>query len=337
MADSNALTPETFLGLGISLTILAGVFVVIRNVVDILKTKKFLIEDAVAISAAAALAASIPLNYLTMVVDYAAPGVTIFYVTQIAFAVILVQGYSLWSAKIPILMLYVRLFGVNNKLRYTAYSLILANTIILGSGTTFSAANCGPKRSIDVVVLAKCADRSALSGVVQASFTVVIDLIILILPLPTLASLRLPKGRKVGLFVVFLTGIFAFAASVVNFYLRILMYTKGQYPDFAIWNAGAICNVIESSIAIIVGCVPAAWAFWTNYVTSSAVYTRIRSGFSSLGVSAKTWPNRSTKNNSRVTQKAGSTASQQQIYVTSEFRSYEEHYKMQSQERVRPV
>ncbi|KAK4220443.1 hypothetical protein QBC38DRAFT_345721, partial [Podospora fimiseda] len=128
--------------------------------------------------------------------------------------------------------------------------------------------------------------------------------------LPILSSLPLPKGQKIGLFVVFLTGIFAFAASIVSLYLRISLYKNAANPDFSTPHLFATDNkktnsVIESSIAIVVGCVPAIWAFWCNYIIGSTIYTMIRSGFSSIGLSAKSWA-RPTENDSKLTGKAAS-------------------------------
>ncbi|KAK3998180.1 hypothetical protein QBC44DRAFT_313981 [Cladorrhinum sp. PSN332] len=337
-----SIAPETFLVIGIFLVVLTGFFVVGRTVVNLRlhKTKLILVEDGIAIFALVFLAANLALTYRTAfgLANAEATSATIRWILQMAIAGSFMAGVSMWSAKVPILMLYVRLFGVNRWLRITSYILIIVTFVVYLGGCIALAVQCAPKPKgtnyfEDPSFIMECGSSASQIGVVVASGAVLADVIIFALPLPVLSHLRLPLAQKVGLFLVFLTGIFAIAASAVNLYFRAALFTNaGKNIDA---TAASICSVIEASITIIVGCVPATYAFWSNYVARSAIYNKIRFklGFNSSRGRASAKSRTRTTGNSISLGEVRDRSSQQNIYVTNEFGS-QEYYKMNSEDRV---
>lgn len=127
----------------------------------------------------------------------------------------------------------------------------------------------------------------------MGAFGVAIDILLIILPLPVLYKLNLPNKKKIGLTVVFLTGILAVLASVISLYYRVVIYTA--YDKF--WNAAVVeaCAFAEGYITIVVSCMPAIYSFWSNYFINSPLYSTLQATFkrstgsqsSSLGKSEK--------------------------------------------------
>jgi hypothetical protein len=114
----------------------------------------------------------------------------------------------MWSAKAPILLLYIRLFSIEKWLRITSYFILVATFIILMATSTVSAVLCAPGiHEITPLFLADCATKNSRFGIAMAVVAVVTDIIIIILPLPIVARMQLPLHKKIGLIAVFFTGI----------------------------------------------------------------------------------------------------------------------------------
>ncbi|RYP46630.1 hypothetical protein DL768_007194 [Monosporascus sp. mg162] len=100
------------------------------------------------------------------------------------------------------------------------------------------------------------------------------DLIMFALPLPVIKKLQLPFRRKIGLALVFMTGLLAIAASAMGLYFQTAQ-SEGTSSNFA--NA-LLVTVIESCIVVLVSCTPSLHLFWTKQAAS----LRIRLGLSRL-------------------------------------------------------
>jgi hypothetical protein len=118
----------------------------------------------------------------------------------------------MWTSKAPILLLFVRLFGVDKRLRFTCYAILVITAIAYLLDAIIPGALCPPKKVelTDVMALMKlesCSKRSSEAGVASGTISLVTDLIILVLPLPYIAKMHLAFHKKVGLMAVFLMGI----------------------------------------------------------------------------------------------------------------------------------
>lgn len=114
----------------------------------------------------------------------------------------------MYFSKTPLLILYIRLFGIKSWLRVTCYAtLALSFVLFLTSLSVVGTACSHSEEAPDPMLLAKCIKTKMLVGVMNGSTAVVTDIIVVILPLPTIAKLALPLHKKIGLAVLFLSGI----------------------------------------------------------------------------------------------------------------------------------
>lgn len=87
------------------------------------------------------------------------------------------------------------------------------------------------------------------------------DVLILILPIPTIATLRMSRQKRIAVLVVLTTG----GAAVLTGGLRaIILFEFAESPDFT-WALGKmiIISSAELSVGIIAANMPALKAFWT--------------------------------------------------------------------------
>lgn len=120
------------------------------------------------------------------------------------------SGFSMWTAKIPILLLLTRIFGIHRWLRITAILTIVLTGLAILAGVAYNANACMPPDTdlgFTPEYLATCADANSYTGVALGSVSIATDIIIFILPLPVIAKLKLETGKKIGLLLVFLAGI----------------------------------------------------------------------------------------------------------------------------------
>jgi hypothetical protein len=93
------------------------------------------------------------------------------------------------------------------------------------------------------------------------------DLMIMSLPLALIPSLQLDRKKKVGLVVVFSLGFIIIAFAVIRM-TQVIHHTNVDLVGLAIWSS------VESSVAVIVGCMPPLKGFLTK---SMRAYTAKRS------------------------------------------------------------
>lgn len=145
--------------------------------------------------------------------------------TKISFASTVLYFTLTSTTKLSILFLYNRLFSVNLSFRYRVIALII---VVLGFwiGTVVAdLLNCIPLKwtwlnSLDDPRY--CFNYNYFwlaSGVVEA----LIDVAILLLPIPVITHLRLNKGKKYGIAGVFLVGILSVAHFMSTFSVKVLV------------------------------------------------------------------------------------------------------------------
>ncbi|GFN14950.1 uncharacterized protein AtWU_04750 [Aspergillus tubingensis] len=88
----------------------------------------------------------------------------------------------------------------------------------------------------------------------NAAFQITTDLILVVLPLPILARLNLPKRQKAALLVIFALGFFVCATSIIRLTTIVRLLRD---PDFTSGNGlAATWSFIESAVAITCACLP---------------------------------------------------------------------------------
>lgn len=200
--------------------------------------------------------------------------------TKISFASTVLYFTLTSTTKLSILFLYNRLFSVNLSFRYRVIALII---VVLGFwiGTVVAdLLNCIPLKwtwlnSLDDPRY--CFNYNYFwlaSGVVEA----LIDVAILLLPIPVITHLRLNKGKKYGIAGVFLVGIFVIVSGIVKV---VLSYApNSREPSF---GQTQVWTTVHACTGIICACLPVCWPL-INMVRK----LRPRTWFSGV-VSIKSW------------------------------------------------
>ena len=121
------------------------------------------------------------------------------------------MGYcpAIFFAKLSILLLYLRLFAPNRPTKYLIYFGIISNFLWYTTVFVLIACSCIPRHSqtwIEGTTAPLCKD-AAKRIYVQSIFNVISDFYILIIPIPVVWSLQMPTAKKIGVSLIFMTGL----------------------------------------------------------------------------------------------------------------------------------
>ncbi|PLB52725.1 hypothetical protein P170DRAFT_454011 [Aspergillus steynii IBT 23096] len=173
--------------------------------------------------------------------------------TKALYVTIPLYNLSLNLTKISMILLYRRLFptrGYQIILLIALICVVLSGLWMILSAIFF----CIPVHAFwDPAAPQNCLPKTAV-WCLNAAIQIVSDLIIVILPMPVLTHLRLPKRQKLVLIVVFALGLFVCATSVVRLGAVIQLLNSN---DASKANApAALWSFIETNVAIISACLP---------------------------------------------------------------------------------
>ncbi|KAI0546093.1 hypothetical protein F4679DRAFT_438446 [Xylaria curta] len=274
------ITAAGFLAAGITVFGVTGLFVIIRLVNSFGYSKQLFADDYLAVFAWALQAVNFGL-YIQLVINISHlpdGSISVYNFSQFLIAEAIIGGFAIYFSKVPVLVLFVRLFGIRKWLRITIWTTLGVFFALFLSTLLYVSVECSAGKVHDVPSLFNCTGSSATNGLVQGIASLILDLIIFIIPLPIVLNLHMSTSKKIGLCVVFTAGIFAIAASTVALYFKIETALGNENSSFG--TDSIILSFVEASIAIIVGCVPAIRSFWTNQLTTLTIYSKIRSLFS---------------------------------------------------------
>ena len=120
----------------------------------------------------------------------------------------MVVGPALFFAKFSLLLLYFRIFALEKRARYSIYFAMAFSfplywlSVVIDS--YYNAPHIGEEWS--EAIIAERGVASSIWGVVQGALNVLLDMFILMIPIPVILRLHLPAKKKAGTCVVFLTG-----------------------------------------------------------------------------------------------------------------------------------
>lgn len=163
---------------------------------------------------------------------------------------------SLILSKLSVLILYGRVFH-SRYFRIANYTL-MAFIIVTGLWMVISGfAFCIPIHTFWSGHLLSTESHCLPAGPVwyaNAAMQIFTDIAILILPMPLLSNLHLPRRQRAGIMLVFGVGVFVIATSSVRVYeLRKMV----QGHDFTKTNAkAALWSSLEANVSIICACLP---------------------------------------------------------------------------------
>ncbi|KXX75837.1 hypothetical protein MMYC01_206627 [Madurella mycetomatis] len=274
---TTTVSAQDFLAAVIVLVVVPSLLVIVRVANNYHHAKGLFLDDYFSVVAIAFLATTGALYYVmrTMLTD---PTVSFTYIGRLTTAVGFMAVFAVYFAKVPILLLYIRIFGLHSVVRITSWILLIVPLVMFVGGAIYGATVCSPENRVaDMVFLQGCIQPSLHIGVWNGSISAVVDIILFILPLPVIAKLQLPPHKRFGLMMVFLAGFFGIVASCVTLYFRgISLAGRGSSGAEVGQMLG---QIVESSIAIMVGCVPALRSFWSNHIIHMPIYSRIQSAF----------------------------------------------------------
>ncbi|KAL8820396.1 MAG: hypothetical protein Q9223_001387, partial [Gallowayella weberi] len=174
------------------------------------------------------------------------------------FAIIITWPIAQSCTKISILLFYIHLFPTK-PFRFAAYTLIVVVTLWMIQQSLASLLLCQPiSYNWDASVNGHCGNVAAncLAGAVVNTFT---DILILILPMPTIWHLHVPLRNKIILSLIFGLGSLICIISIIR--LRTLFYYTTA-PMMSLFDSDGPLNnnlpilytVLESSLGVIAAC-----------------------------------------------------------------------------------
>ncbi|KAI0148434.1 hypothetical protein GGR57DRAFT_475445 [Xylariaceae sp. FL1272] len=279
------ISDATYIGLGVFFSILCAAFVGIRCTVAFQQYRKLLVDDYLSII-------GFVLNITLYVYNeyqfksFFEPAPTLGVSIKKALVIPILATFTLWSSKAPVLLLYIRLFGVKTWMRYASYITLVISFLGFAGPALPALIQCRPfDTPYTIPKWTRCSASTFLSGFGQGATSITIDLVILLLPLHPIYSLNLPLRRRIGLGLVFLTGIVGLVASALSFAFRLHLLLGGRTNVGSI-HTTQLLQFIECAIALIVGSVPAASGFWNRNVVPSEFYHSIGSMGSRLRIAS---------------------------------------------------
>ena len=117
------------------------------------------------------------------------------------------HSVALWASKAPILLLYVELFGVKRWLRYSSYTTLVLRGVLMLVAMSMTFEACNLRVEVDGPHRFRCSKRLVVAHIVSGLASLTADIIILCLPLHAISQLNLPLPKKIGLGVIFTSGI----------------------------------------------------------------------------------------------------------------------------------
>ncbi|CAD6583701.1 MAG: hypothetical protein ASARMPREDX12_001423 [Alectoria sarmentosa] len=166
----------------------------------------------------------------------------------------IVYAVGLTLTKCSILFLYLRIFGINRRLRRIAYGLLgiaVSWGISLTTGAIFQykpiAAAYNPLISQKTCI--KVRDYFVVTSILN----VLIDVAILVLPLPLLWQLQLSTSRKLTLSVIFTLGIFTTAISITR---TVTLFSISEADITWDFVPLILYSTLESNTGFICSCLP---------------------------------------------------------------------------------
>ncbi|KAI1345672.1 hypothetical protein F5Y01DRAFT_322979 [Xylaria sp. FL0043] len=181
--------------------------------------------------------------------------------------------------KAAIFLLYRQLFAVQKRTGIAINFGLLITLLVYLSNIPLAAVYAAPRpgHSWDSLLLSLQANSRpfALGGTIQSAIGTLLDFYIFCLPLPILYRLQIENERRFQLIAIFSTALLGVAASIVSLVFKVKILSS---TDSA-WLAGAssLASLIETNIAIIVGCMPAFAHVANNKMAGSGFFRSLRS------------------------------------------------------------
>ncbi|KAI0128286.1 hypothetical protein BJ170DRAFT_322745 [Xylariales sp. AK1849] len=170
-----------------------------------------------------------------------------FYVCQITYKT------CINLTKASILLLYVRIFGGVRWFRWLCIFLTTIVGMYCVASVTATIFQCSPvPRAWDKEIPGICIDNGKF-WFANSGFSIATDIIILVIPMPLVYTLQIPRVQKIALVIVFALGIFVVVTSCLRITtINLQATTTDQTYDIT----STMWTIIEMNVAIICACLP---------------------------------------------------------------------------------
>ncbi|KAI1850163.1 hypothetical protein JX266_004542 [Neoarthrinium moseri] len=175
---------------------------------------------------------------------------------KLLFVQVLIFSPVFFFSKAAIFLLYKQLFGIQKRMRIAANIGLLLTLLLYLPNIPLSAIYHAPRvgATWESMLTSSGGHNMTIFGIFQSSLSVLLDLYIFVLPLPIIIKLQISRGRRLQLIGVFTTALMGIIASVLSLVYRVQLLETTD----AMWRQAivAMCALIETNVAIIVGCMP---------------------------------------------------------------------------------
>ncbi|KAI2638517.1 hypothetical protein GGS21DRAFT_508619 [Xylaria nigripes] len=245
---------------------LALIAVALRLIANWRFNRCFMVDDYISITA-------IPLLIAVSIVSdvagsgFSDPDASRHDVAELGVALAVLCPLAIWTCKAPVFFSYIHAFGVKKWLRRTSIITLVFMSLVYSSGIVAIPPVCAPRSGrVSLDQVEACQIRTRIVSLYIGIVSVVVDIVILVLPIPVICGLTLLPPSRVGLFILFLCGFVAIAASIVSVYYKaVSLSTPATSLALSI-----LATVTESAIALIVGCVPSVRVLWCKILRPRA-------------------------------------------------------------------
>ncbi|KAI0379556.1 hypothetical protein F5Y04DRAFT_271863 [Hypomontagnella monticulosa] len=155
--------------------------------------------------------------------------------------------------KASILLLYLRLFSNTKWLRWACRFMLMIVVMYCIASVTATIFQCTPvDKAFDKGLKGTCIDNGEF-WYANAGFSIATDVIILLLPMPLVYALQIPRVQKAALIMVFALGVFVVITSCLRVTTIDLQATT---PDPTYEISSTMWTIIEMNVAIVCACLP---------------------------------------------------------------------------------
>ncbi|KAL1965539.1 hypothetical protein VTN77DRAFT_5622 [Rasamsonia byssochlamydoides] len=186
---------------------------------------------------------------------------------------------AMMCAKLSILLIYLRLFGVYNAFRFVAWGMMAV--IVVYSWTVFFvyAFSCNPVYwawhvTLDEAWNARHCINFLPLNTAMGAVNIATDVVLLMLPLRMVWKVQMRTAQKLGLTLVFGTGLFTVAAACVREYF--VVSTEKNSDQSYTEVPEALWLTIELMVGIVAASLPAIGPLYQHIIRDSRLATSIR-------------------------------------------------------------
>lgn len=173
------------------------------------------------------------------------------------YAILVLNGPTLWITKLTFFLLYLQIFRPMRWLRLCIYLGVTLSTIFYWSLSITLIVLASPKSGqtwAETDAPGPNIELESKTNIAVAAGGLLIDVWLFVLPLVAINKIQLRTTRKIGLTVMFCTGLLAVAASAVSIYFR----WKLEHTGDKTWTGldVELLYLIEVDAGIITACMP---------------------------------------------------------------------------------